>query len=180
MDREHSDSESDVPIVAASGTIPDSTAPASAGAPKISTTPSAGGLGTAREMYLLATRRLGALLQRRAFSRWHDIVPRIQRDDTAISLGVFGSQYETATGRDPHPLVLSRIEALAESHQDTVTKMTRYQERTDQLLSMFVDRLDGLRQLIESRNNDEERVSLSSMEVPQRRDRPGPRQLPES
>ena len=170
MDSEHSDVEYGTDsAVAAADTVTDQTASANAEGSKITTAPPADGLGVAQEVILQATRHLEALRKRRAFGRWKDIVQRLKGDGSTVSREASAvSFYETAIGRDRESFLISRIKMLDESQQVVVDAVAKLQERSATLFTTIMDKMDDLSRRLKSRGDDEERGTLSSMQLERR------------
>ena len=130
-------------------------------------------------MILQVTRSLEALTQRRAFGRWKDIVQRFKGDGSTISREATVSFYETATGRDRESLLISRIDRLDESQRIVVDAVAKLEERSATLFTTIMDKMEDLSRRLKSRGDDEERGTLSSMQL-ERRELAQPRILTES
>ena len=180
MDSEHSDKEhgtgasvaADVPILGAQ-------ASANAGASESSDPASADGLERMKKMILQVKSSLEALTQRRAFGRWKDIVRRLKGDGSIISQEATVSFYETAIGRDRDSFLISRINRLDESQQIVVDAVAELEKRNAALFTTIMDKMEYLSRRLNSRGDDEERGTLSSMQL-ERRALAQPRILTES
>ena len=169
MDSEHSDTELGTGLsVAADAPNLGSQASANAGASESSDPPSADGLERMKTMILQVTRSLEALTQRRAFGRWKDIVQRFKGDGSTISREATVSFYETATGRDRESLLISRIDRLDDSQQIVVDAMAKLEERSANLFTTIMDKMEDLSRRLKSSGDDEERGTLSSMQLERR------------
>lgn len=180
MDSEHSDTEHGAGISVAAD-VPNlgSQASANAGASESSDPSSADGLERMITMILQVTRSLEALTQRRAFGRWKDIVRSFKGDGSTISHEASVSLYETATGPDRESLLLSRIDRLDESQRIVVDAVAKMQERSANLFTTIMDKMEDLSRRLKSRGDDEERETLSSIQL-ERRAMTQPRILTES
>jgi hypothetical protein len=180
MDSEHSDTEhgNGIPVAAGDPNL-DSQASANAEASKSSDPPSADGLERMMTMILQVTRSLEALTQRRAFGRWKDIVQRFKGDGSTISREATVSLYETATGPDRESLLMSRIDRLDESQRIVHDAVAKLEERSANLFTTIMDKMEDLSRRLKSAGDDEESGTLSSMQL-ERRALAQPRILTES